>query len=79
MAEGIGLTDGNIIYQHSCTQQSKRHITPCWALERPNLDAMLIIKGRLTRDFQLFHESVSPAPLSILLGEFQIFMKIHGQ
>jgi hypothetical protein len=47
MAAGIGLTDGNISYQHS-----KIHSTLCWALERPNLDAMLIIKGRLTRDFQ---------------------------
>jgi hypothetical protein len=26
-----------------------------------------------------FHESVSPKPLSIPLGQFQIFPKIHGE
>jgi hypothetical protein len=34
------------------------------------------LKGSLTRDF--FHKSVSPAPLSIPLGPFQIFSKIRG-
>ncbi len=30
----------------------------------------------LTSDF--FHKSVSPGPLSIQLGPFRIFSKIHG-
>jgi hypothetical protein len=39
-----------------------------------------MFKGSLTRDFRLhfFHESVSPGPLSIPLGPFQIFMTIRG-
>jgi hypothetical protein len=28
-------------------------------------------------NFRFFHESVSPGPLSISLGPFQIFTKIH--
>ncbi len=28
--------------------------------------------------FRIFHESVSPGPLSMPLGPFQIFSKIHG-
>ncbi len=36
-------------------------------------------KGTVPRDFPgFFHESVSPKPLSIPLGQFQIFPKIHG-
>jgi len=39
-----------------------------------------VLKGHLTRDFQLqiFYESVSPRPLSIPLGRFRIFSKIRG-
>ncbi len=29
-------------------------------------------------DFRFFHESVTPWTPSILMGPFQIFMKIHG-
>ncbi len=39
------------------------------------------LKGTLPWDFQIlffFHESVSPKPLSIPLGLFQIFSKIRG-
>ncbi len=39
------------------------------------------LKGTVSRDFRLlvfFHESVSPKPLSILLGSNRIFSKIRG-
>jgi hypothetical protein len=39
------------------------------------------LKGTVSRDFRLhsfFHEPVSPKPLSISLGPFQIFLKIRG-
>ncbi len=35
-------------------------------------------KGTVPRDFRLFHESVSPKPLSIPIGPFRIFSKIRG-
>jgi len=41
----------------------------------------LYFKGSLTRDFSssgFFHESVSPWPLSILLGPYRIFTKIRA-
>jgi hypothetical protein len=38
------------------------------------------LKGTVQQDFQrlVFYESVSPKPLSIPLGPFQIFSKIFG-
>jgi hypothetical protein len=43
-------------------------------------DAAVGLKGQCTEvfDFRFFHESVSPQPLSILLGLFQIFSKFRG-
>ncbi len=42
---------------------------------------VLVLKGTVSRDSLLlffFHESVSPKPLIIPLGPFQIFSKIRG-
>jgi hypothetical protein len=50
---------------------------------RKNLYVVFVppmFKGTVSRDFLLlvFHESVSPKPLSIQLGPFRIFPKIRG-
>jgi hypothetical protein len=41
---------------------------------------MFCFKGTVSQDFllQVFHESSSPEPLKIALGQFQIFLKNRG-